>query len=156
MIDGVKSFEVRKWDRPYRVGDTLSLKEYDPEKLDYTGRETDRKITYLLDMTYLPSDTIPHYAGYVAIGLSREEADTNKDTGQTQGEIAEHENLKPLTLGELRQMNGEPVWVDDWLEDFHGWELSANALDYFDDRDIEQYGSRWIAYRHKPPKEDKE
>ena len=28
VIGGEKTFEVRKWDRPYRVGDTLLLKEY--------------------------------------------------------------------------------------------------------------------------------
>ena len=66
---GEKPFEVRKWDRPYRVGDTLLLKEFDQKNLDYTGRQTIRKITYLLDMTYLPGENIPHFARYVVLGL---------------------------------------------------------------------------------------
>ena len=66
---GDKPFEIRKWDRPYQVGDTLLLQEYDPEKQDYTGRQIKRKVTYLLDMTYLPGDNIPHFAGYVVLGL---------------------------------------------------------------------------------------
>lgn len=66
---GDKPFEIRKWDRPYRVGDTLLLRRYDPSAQDYTGEQLRRKITYLLDLTYLPSDNIPHFAGYVAIGL---------------------------------------------------------------------------------------
>ena len=69
VIDGVKPFEVRKWDRPFRVGDTLVLKEYDPQKLDYTGRETKREITYLLDLTYLPGDNTPHFVRTVVIGM---------------------------------------------------------------------------------------
>lgn len=67
-------------------------------------------------------------------------------------EQEEQENRKPLTLDELRQMDGEPVWIDDWFEDFHGWELSEDASDYFDgdSRTVESYGTRWEAYRSKP------
>ena len=65
------------------------------------------------------------------------------------------ETNKTLTMDELRQMDGEPVWIDDWFEDFHGWELSEDASDYFDgdSRTVESYGTRWEAYRSKP-KED--
>ena len=72
-------------------------------------------------------------------------------------EKAERENPKPLTLEELRQMDGEPVWIDDWWEDSHGWELSMDASDYFEGerRTEKEYGSIWEAYRHKP-KEVKE
>lgn len=70
-------------------------------------------------------------------------------------EKAERENPQPLTLEELRQMDGEPVWIDDWWEDSHGWELSMDAADYFEGerRTEKEYGSIWVAYRHKP-KED--
>lgn len=67
---GAKTFEVRKWDRPYQVGDMLRLREYDPKKLEYTGDEVIREVTYLLDMTYLPGDNIPHFAGKVVLGLA--------------------------------------------------------------------------------------
>lgn len=66
---GDKPFEIRKWDRPYLVRDILLLQEYDPEKQDYTGRQIKRKVTYLLDVTYLPGDNIPHFARYVVLGL---------------------------------------------------------------------------------------
>ena len=64
----------------------------------------------------------------------------------------ERENPKPLNLDELRQMDGEPVWIDDWFESFNGWELSCDASDYFEgeSRTIESYGTRWVAYRYKP------
>ena len=63
---------------------------------------------------------------------------------------------RALTLDELRKMGGEPVWIDDWFEDSHGWELSEDASDYFDGygRTVKSYGTRWVAYRSKP-KEDK-
>jgi hypothetical protein len=73
--DGSKPFDVRKWDRPFKVGDALLLREWDPEKLDYTGRELRRNITYVLDLTYLPGDDIPHFAGYAVLGLSNPQDD---------------------------------------------------------------------------------
>jgi len=68
---GDKTFEIRKWDRPYREGDTIILRRYSPYIEDYTGQQMRLKITYLLDLTYLPSDNRPHFAGYVAIGFKR-------------------------------------------------------------------------------------
>lgn len=67
-------------------------------------------------------------------------------------EKSEREAPLPLTLEELRQMDGEPVWIDDWWEDSHGWELSMDASDYFEGerRTEKEYGSIWVAYRHKP------
>jgi len=43
-----KTFEVRENDRDFKVGDMLNLKEYDPEKKEYTGRQLTRTITYIL------------------------------------------------------------------------------------------------------------
>ena len=40
-----KNFEVRENDRGYKVGDILILKEWEGE---YTGRELEREITYIL------------------------------------------------------------------------------------------------------------
>lgn len=89
---GAKPFEIRKWDRPFRVGDTLLLKEYDPATDDCTGKELRRKITYLLDMTYLPGDNIPRFAGYVALGLESPEVErltAERDAEKRRAEAAE-------------------------------------------------------------------
>ena len=40
-----KTFEIRKNDRDYHVGDTLVLKEWDGEK--YTGRQISRYVNYI-------------------------------------------------------------------------------------------------------------
>ena len=39
VISGEKPFEIRKDDRGYSVGDTLTLCEYDPNASLFTGRE---------------------------------------------------------------------------------------------------------------------
>jgi hypothetical protein len=48
VIDGLKSFELRKGDRPYAVNDLLLLQEWDPDTEEFTGRAALRKVGYLL------------------------------------------------------------------------------------------------------------
>jgi hypothetical protein len=54
-----KTFEIRKNDRDYRVGDTLILCEWTGEA--YTGRMLDTEVTYITDYDQQP--------GYVVMGL---------------------------------------------------------------------------------------
>lgn len=76
---------------------------------------------------------------------------------------------KALTVEELREMDGQPVWIvshPDWGH----WELSERAEDYFEDMDEDFYGMTmppalpdpmgryglhmlgWLAYRRPPEK----
>ncbi|GGG27697.1 ASCH/PUA domain-containing protein [Hymenobacter glacieicola] len=48
VVSGAKPFDVRLNDRDYRVGDALLLREYEPESEQYSGRTTERWISYLL------------------------------------------------------------------------------------------------------------
>ena len=47
VISGLKTFEIRKNDRDFCVGDRLVLKEWENDK--YTGRTTIRTISYMTD-----------------------------------------------------------------------------------------------------------
>ena len=60
-VTGIKNFEVRKNDRPYKAGDYAALNEWSNES--YTGRCTLHKIVYIL------SDTEYCKEGYVVLGL---------------------------------------------------------------------------------------
>ena len=74
---------------------------------------------------------------------------------------------EPLTLEQLREMNGEPVWIVEH-PDWGHWELSADAEDYIADRDQDLYGLKhddpagqcglhvlgWLAYRRPPEGEE--
>ena len=38
VLDGIKTFEYRKDDRCFEVGDMITIKEWDPKLKEYTGR----------------------------------------------------------------------------------------------------------------------
>lgn len=74
-------------------------------------------------------------------------------------EKAERENPKPLTLEELRQMDGEPVWINDekcWgiinIDEYGQWAGVPFVTFYYKsvrcDWHIEKRGL--TCYRHKP------
>jgi len=73
---------------------------------------------------------------------------------------AEPEN-NPLTLEELRQMDGEPVWVDtiNRSDPYHGYcVIDDNAawmpgVEYWAWR-FSDYGKTWLAYRTKPERSE--
>lgn len=48
LASGEKQFELRNDDRHFEVGDELLLREYDPKTQQYSGRETRRRISYVL------------------------------------------------------------------------------------------------------------
>lgn len=60
VLDELKTAELRKSDRPFSVGDTLLLMEWDG---DYTGDACERVITHIADVgEYLP--------GYVLLSMA--------------------------------------------------------------------------------------
>ncbi len=63
VISGKKTFEVRKNDRPYKVGDLLALNEYDAKKQSYTGNSCLCYIDYILNDSEYCKD------GYVVMSI---------------------------------------------------------------------------------------
>ena len=45
---GEKTFDLRKDDRPYKVGDAVLMQEWDNEQGVYTGKKGSYVITYIL------------------------------------------------------------------------------------------------------------
>lgn len=71
IIEGKKSFELRLADWECREGDILVLKEYDPETEGYTGREIEKKVSYVLrtkGMAFWPKEDVERY-GYQIIAF---------------------------------------------------------------------------------------
>ena len=51
----------------------------------------------------------------------------------------------PLTLEELRKLEGEPIWTVDLPGGRGRWEICTSGL-----YDPEAYGRTWLAYRRRP------
>lgn len=49
---GEKTFELRKDDRGFAIGDTLALQEYDPMARAYTGRSVYVVVRYMLSGSF--------------------------------------------------------------------------------------------------------
>lgn len=72
VLDGRKTFEIRKDDRGFQAGDTVTLREYDPEykgwavseERKYTGRQYSATIGYVTAYEQQP--------GYVVFSLLAE------------------------------------------------------------------------------------
>lgn len=59
IVDGRKTFEIRKDDRGFAVGDALTLREWDYEMACYTGRARVVEVTYIArDVFGIPSDVV--------------------------------------------------------------------------------------------------
>lgn len=57
LCSGRKTFELRKNDRDFRVGDVLLLEEWDPATKAYSGRLIEREVTYIAQGVFgLPAD----------------------------------------------------------------------------------------------------
>ena len=66
-----------------------------------------------------------------------------------------HQLNEPLTLDELRKMDGEPVWVQSpGVPEYGRWAIvegvGENCLFLHDDFTCHDYGKTWLAYRQKP------
>lgn len=62
VLDGSKTFEIRKNDRNFHVGDNIFLREWD--NIKYSGRTIFAEITYILDDKF-----IGLAKDYVALGI---------------------------------------------------------------------------------------
>lgn len=66
---GTKPFELRRNDRDYRVGDFLRLREYLQHQQEYTGRETTKVVTFLLNGDTTEGANFGVQPGFVALGI---------------------------------------------------------------------------------------
>jgi hypothetical protein len=67
VLDGWKTFEVRRDDRGFAVGDELLLREFEPSSGTFTGRTLRVRVTYVAVLTRVG---LP---GFVGMSIERED-----------------------------------------------------------------------------------
>ena len=80
LLSGEKTFELRKNDRDFRIGDQLHLREWSPETKTYSGREIIKGVRYMLshrDGAGCAAD-FGLAPGYVILALSELPSEGNK------------------------------------------------------------------------------
>lgn len=100
-------------------------------------------------------DAAAYWVNCPKCGASGPICQTAKEAVEKWEHRAEPPNA-PLTLDELRQMDGEPVWIHaPEIPQRQGWAI----VEGFDDEamyiayaelTLDGYGKYWWAYRHKP------
>ncbi len=71
IIDGQKTYELRLADWECKEGDLLILREWDPKTKEFTGREIEKKVTYVIktkDIKFWPEKDVLKY-GYQVISF---------------------------------------------------------------------------------------
>ena len=71
VLSGEKTFDLRLADSEYKQGDILVLKEWDPEKKEYTGRVLEKEISFVLktkDLKFWTEEEIKE-KGLVVVAL---------------------------------------------------------------------------------------
>lgn len=74
VITGKKTFEIRKNDRHFSVGDILMLKEWD--NIKYSGRKVAAEVVYLINDNFV--GIMP---GYVVLGIELRNVREEKNNG---------------------------------------------------------------------------
>ncbi|MBS3124529.1 DUF3850 domain-containing protein [Candidatus Woesearchaeota archaeon] len=71
ILDGEKKYELRLADFDCQPGDTLVLREWDPQTKNYTGRTLEKEITFVIktkELTFWKPEDVEKY-GYQIISF---------------------------------------------------------------------------------------
>ncbi len=132
---GTKTFEIRKDDRDFRDGDTLVLREFDPQTYKYSGREVQAEVTW---RTHGPAWGLPIGMCVMAILVRERRGGETADDGLTALEKAARaatpgpwELDGPICVqGDVTPETWETVCMTgDFMESAEGEEKARNEAD---------------------------
>jgi hypothetical protein len=75
IVSGRKTFDVRRNDRKFKLGDTIRFREWEPKEHGhqdapyYTGREHSMRVSYILDPRPNRDPDCGLVPGYIVLGL---------------------------------------------------------------------------------------
>ena len=101
---GNKTFEIRRADRAFTLGDTLVLREWSPNTEKYTGRQCEVLITYILG-----GGEFGLHKGYVVLGIDARRRDQTR--------LDDADKLLREGLEALEGDEPDTILINDWAED---------------------------------------
>lgn len=125
ILQGKKTFEVRKDDRPFNEGDTLVLQEIvTPNGLGYTGREMEVDVTYILrDSEYVKG-------GYCIMGIKIKSTNEARHYGNKPSRRAKcAADVQPAKRGEWEKKSSVGVFRCSLCQ--HIFMLGADEIDEY-------------------------
>ena len=93
VASGFKTAESRKNDRDYKTGDSLTLCEFNPDTGQFTGREKEFKIGYILE-----GENFGVKTGWVNLSLLPPIEAVEHDSLRSAAEVLEEMNISPPTV----------------------------------------------------------
>lgn len=115
VIKGFKTFEIRKNDRNFKVGDILLLMEYDHKNDKYTGRVKDYEVTYIMSMN-TPFLTLGDMVVMSIRAVEKEDS--------------ELEQL-PLHVVSVSDVHSFIEWLNNQKKDYMGGEFLYDVKGYY-------------------------
>ncbi len=122
IVSEKKNFEIRVDDRPFKVGDTLLLQEYDRNTNLYTGRECKRIISYILNGHDIKFGL---WEGYCIIGFKNEKI--KKSYTKKHKKVADSNNEFPTKEEALIECERH---ISDWGQNLKDEEKSHYILGF--------------------------
>jgi hypothetical protein len=67
VVDGIKTFEIRKNDRDFRIGDVIILREWNKKTESFSGKEKRVWISYVMELDgfglkdYVAMSIVPYF-----------------------------------------------------------------------------------------------
>lgn len=143
MVDGVKTFDVRRADRDYKVGDHLWYVEFDPNKEQLTGKDATFVCTYVMPGSENPKFGVgvdfvvmsiqPLYVDGICVveeerlrQIREENFSAEHDDRWIYGEMASVAALYALPMA-IRSALIDKIWPERWSKT--RWWKPASALD---------------------------
>ena len=99
LSTGSKTFEARKNDRNFKVGDTLRLLEFNPKTQLHTGRALFATVSYMLE-----GGQFGIMKGFVVMGLTMLQNKLKSEENDLYNEMYEAERKQRVTLVELNKI----------------------------------------------------
>lgn len=121
VLDGRKQFEIRECrDRCFTLGDTLLLREWNPDTERYTGRRCERQVAYMTDFGQKPDHIVMGFAFSETQSSAKDDFLQRQSLVETLNEVI-HDHVVTMQAAVIEWQHGKGAeeamaWIANTLE----------------------------------------